>query len=212
MALSDWFLLAMVCLAGAASPGPSVILLINSVIKDGRKAGVAFGIAHGLGIFVYSALVASGLIILLSLAPWFSIALEFTGFLFLLWLSISMIKNSFQKVPIDETGSDTSSAPLFEYFRNGFLIVFLNPKIAAFYLAIFSQFLDAASNLEHKFLMVATATVIDELWYILLTFVIAVPKFIKFFKLSAKKIEFFLGVVLLLVNFVLGINIAFSVF
>ena len=212
MGLSDWFLLAMVCLAGAASPGPSVILLINSVIKDGRKAGVAFGIAHGLGIFIYSAMVASGLIILLSLASWFSIALECTGFLFLLWLSISMIKNSFQKVPIDETGSDASSAPLFEYFRNGFLIVFLNPKIAAFYLAIFSQFLDAASNLEHKFLMVATATVIDGLWYILLTFVIAVPKFIKFFKLSAEKIEFFLGVVLLLVNFVLGINIAFSVF
>ena len=66
MALSDWFLLAMVCLAGAASPGPSIILLINSVIKDGRKAGVAFGIAHGLGIFVYAALVTSGLIIFLS--------------------------------------------------------------------------------------------------------------------------------------------------
>jgi len=212
MGLSDWFLLAMVCLAGAASPGPSVILLINSVIKDGRKAGVAFGIAHGLGIFVYSALVASGLIILLSIAPWFSIALEFTGFLFLLWLSISIIKNSFQKVPIDETGSDPLSAPLFEYFRNGFLIVFLNPKIAAFYLAIFSQFLNAASNLEHKFLMVAVATLIDGLWYILLTFVISVPKFIKFFKLSSKKIEFFLGVVLLLVSFVLGINIAFTVF
>ena len=211
MGLSDWFLLAMICLAGAASPGPSVILLINSVIKDGRKAGVAFGISHGLGIFVYSALVASGLIILLSIAPWVSIALEFTGFLFLLWVSKSMIKNSFQKVPIDDNGSDPLSAPLFEYFRNGFLIVFLNPKIAAFYLAIFSQFLDAASSLEHKFLMVVTATVIDGLWYILLTFVIAVPKFIKFFKLSAKKIEFFLGVVLLLVSFVLGINIALKV-
>ena len=94
MGLSDWLILAMVCLAGAASPGPSVILLINSVIKDGRKAGVAFGIAHGLGIFVYSALVASGLIILLSIAPWFSIALEFTGFLFLLWLSICLLYTS----------------------------------------------------------------------------------------------------------------------
>ena len=206
MGLSDWLILAMVCLAGAASPGPSVILLINSVIKDGRKAGVAFGIAHGLGIFVYSALVASGLIILLSVAPWFSISLEFAGLLFLVWLSISMIKNSFKKVPIGETGGDPLSAPLFEYVRNGFLIVFLNPKIAAFYLAIFSQFLDGASNLEHKFLMVVTATVIDGLWYILLTFVIAVPKFIKFFKISVKKIEFFFGILLLIVSFVLGIK------
>ena len=211
MVFSDWFLLAMVCLAGAASPGPSIILLINSVIKGGRKAGVAFGIAHGLGIFVYSALVASGLIIVLSIAPWFSLALEFTGALFLLWLSVAIIKNSFHKVPINETGSDPLSATLFEYFRNGFLIVFLNPKIAAFYLAIFSQFLDAASKLEDKFLMVATATVIDGLWYVLLTFIIALPKFINFFKLSSKKIEIFLGVVLLIVSFVLGIKIALTV-
>ena len=79
---------------------------------------------------------------------------------------------------------------MFETFRNGFLIVFLNPKIAAFFLAIFSQFLNAASNLESKFIMVATASVVDGLWYILLTFVIAVPKFTNFVKVSEKKIEF----------------------
>lgn len=212
MALYDVLLLAMVCLAGAASPGPSIILLLNSVIKDGPKAGVVFGIAHGLGIFVYAALVASGLVILLSVAPWFSIALELVGLLFLLWLSISMIKNSLQKGSIDETGSDSSSAPLLKHGRNGFLIVFLNPKIAVFFLAIFSQFLDAASDLESKFIMVITATVIDGLWYILLSFVIAVPKFTKFAKLSVEKIEFFLGVLLLIVSFVLGGNIVITVF
>ena len=202
----------MVCLAGAASPGPSLILLINSVIKDGRQAGVVFGIAHGLGIFIYAVLVASGLIILLSVAPWFSIAFEFAGLLFLLWLSKSMIKSSFQQAQIDETTSESVSAPLLQYARNGFLIVFLNPKIAAFFLAIFSQFLDAASTLESKFIMVVTATVLDGLWYILLAFVIAVPKFTKLVKLSAKKIEFSLGILLLIVSFVLGIKMIGIVF
>jgi threonine/homoserine/homoserine lactone efflux protein len=186
--------------------------LLNSVIKDGPKAGVAFGIAHGLGIFVYAALVASGLVILLSVAPWFSIALELIGLFFLLWLSISMIKNSLQKGSIDETGSDSSSATLLKHGRNGFLIVFLNPKIAVFFLAIFSQFLDAASDLESKIIMVITATVIDGVWYILLTFVIAVPKFTKLAKLSVDKIEFFLGALLLLVSFVLSGNIIMVVF
>ena len=116
MDLADWYILALVCLAGAASPGPSWILLINSVVKDGHKAGIAFGIAHGLGIFVYAALIVSGLIILLSVAPWFSIALELTGLLFLLWLSFSMIKNSFQKASIDAVSSDIVSAPLLESF------------------------------------------------------------------------------------------------
>ena len=212
MALADWYILALVCLAGAASPGPSWILLIDSVVKGGHKAGIAFGIAHGLGIFVYAALVVFGLIILLSVAPWFSIALELTGLLFLLWLSFSMIKNSFQKASIDAGSSDIVSAQLLESFRNGFLIVFLNPKIAAFFLAIFSQFLNAASNLESKFIMVATATVVDGLWYILLTFVIAVPKFINFVKISEKKIDFFLGFLLLIFSIVLGIKMLMIVF
>ena len=212
MALADWYILALVCLAGAASPGPSWILLINSVVKDGHKAGIAFGIAHGLGIFVYAALVVSGLIILLSVAPWFSIALELTGLLFLLWLSFSMIKNSFQKASIDAGSSDIVSAQLLESFRNGFLIVFLNPKIAAFFLAIFSQFLNAASNLESKFIMVVTATVIDGLWYTLLTFVIAIPRFTKFVKVSEKKIEFSLGFLLLIFSIVLGIKMIMIVF
>ena len=206
MTLADWYILALVCLAGAASPGPSWILLINSVVKDGHKAGIAFGIAHGLGIFVYAVLVVSGLIVLLSVAPWFSIVLELTGLLFLLWLSFSMIRNSFQEPSIDEGTSDMVSAPLLESFRNGFLIVFLNPKIAAFFLAIFSQFLNAASNLQSKFILVATATVVDGLWYILLTFVIAVPKFTNFVKISEKKIEFSLGFLLFIFSIVLGIK------
>ena len=206
MTLADWYILALVCLAGAASPGPSWILLINSVVKDGHKAGIAFGIAHGLGIFVYAVLVVSGLIVLLSVAPWFSIALELTGLLFLLWLSFSMIKNSFQVDSIDAGTSDIVSAPLLESFRNGFLIVFLNPKIAAFFLAIFSQFLNAASNLQSKFILVATATLVDGLWYILLTFIIAIPKFTNFVKISEKKIEFSLGFLLFIFSIVLGIK------
>ena len=206
MTLADWYILALVCLAGAASPGPSWILLINSVVKDGHKAGIAFGIAHGLGIFIYAVLVVSGLVVLLSVASWFSIALELTGLLFLLWLSFSMIKNSFQEPSIDAGTSDMVSAPLLESFRNGFLIVFLNPKIAAFFLAIFSQFLNAASNLQSKFILVATATLVDGLWYILLTFVIAIPKFTNFVKISEKKIEFSLGFLLFIFSIVLGIK------
>ena len=37
MALADWYILALVCLAGAASPGPSWILLINSVLKEDKN-------------------------------------------------------------------------------------------------------------------------------------------------------------------------------
>ena len=121
---------------------------------------------------------------------------------------ISLVPTDPYNAPSSVTGTKIShSAPLMDHFRNGFLIVFLNPKIAAFFLAVFSQFLDAASSLESKLIMVITATVIDGFWYILLAVIIAVPKFTKFVKASAVNIEFFLGISLLVVSFVLGTKI-----
>ena len=61
MTLITWLLLASACLAGAASPGPSIALLSKTVLDGGRRAGVIFGLAHGLGIFFYAFLVAFGL-------------------------------------------------------------------------------------------------------------------------------------------------------
>jgi hypothetical protein len=55
--------------------------------------------------------------------------------------------------------------------------------------------------------MVITATVIDGCWYILLAFIIAVPKFTNFVKVSANKVEFFLGILLFIISIVIGIKI-----
>ena len=61
MTLITWVLLASACLAGAASPGPSIALLSKTVMDGGRRAGVIFGLAHGLGIFLYAILTTVGL-------------------------------------------------------------------------------------------------------------------------------------------------------
>ena len=69
MTLTEWTILALVCLAGASSPGPSLALLLQTIMKDGRRAGVVFGLAHGLGIFFYAVLVVSGVSVALSFVP-----------------------------------------------------------------------------------------------------------------------------------------------
>ena len=69
MTLITWALLASACLAGAASPGPSIALLSKTVMDGGRRAGVVFGLAHGLGIFFYAFLVAFGLSVTFSFIP-----------------------------------------------------------------------------------------------------------------------------------------------
>jgi threonine/homoserine/homoserine lactone efflux protein len=51
--------------------------------------------------------------------------------------------------------------------RDGFMIAFLNPKIALFFLALFSQFVSPEFEWGGKFLLAFTAAGIDAAWYCL---------------------------------------------
>ena len=192
MTLTTWVLLASACLAGAASPGPSIALLSITVMDGGRRAGVVFGLAHGLGIFFYAFLVAFGLSVTLTFIPFLIDFLNLAGLVFLFWLAYIMFSSSFA---LSESGQQKFqiSNTLFGNFGPGFLIVFLNPKIALFFLAIFTQFLGDASSFQEKAIMVSTATIVDTSWYIFLTFILALPKFRNFLQSRARVFEFTLG-------------------
>ena len=203
MTLTTWVLLVSACFAGAASPGPSIALLSKTVMDGGIRAGVVFGSAHGLGIFFYALLVAFGLSITLSFLPLLIGILNVAGLVFLLWLAYIMFSSSFALSTLDHQKFQISNT-LVGNFGSGFLIVFLNPKIALFFLAIFTQFADDASSFQEKAIMVTTATFIDTSWYIFLTFIIALPKIRKFFQSRAMVFEFILGCFFIILCLLLG--------
>jgi threonine/homoserine/homoserine lactone efflux protein len=207
MTLTEWFILVLACLAGASSPGPSLALLVQTVIKDGRRAGVVFGLAHGLGIFFYAFVVASGLNIALSFVPFLGIFIEISGLVFMMWLAFLMFKNSLAIDKFDEVEAFKASHSISWHARSGFLIVFLNPKVAIFFLAIFTQFLGENSSFEAKSLMVLTATVIDAGWYVLITFIIAMPRFVQILEPNSKRLEFILGCIFVIICILLSCKI-----
>ena len=55
----------IVCLLGAISPGPSMVVVINNAITKSRVNGIITAIAHGVGITIYAlfAVLGIGLII-----------------------------------------------------------------------------------------------------------------------------------------------------
>ena len=211
MTLTTWVLLASACLAGAASPGPSIALLSKTVMDGGHRAGVVFGLAHGLGIFFYAFLVAFGLSLSLSFIPFLIKFLNVAGLVFLLWLAYVTLSSSFAPSDSEQQKFQISNT-LFGNFGSGFLIVFLNPKIALFFLAIFTQFLGDASSFQEKAIMVSTATIIDTSWYIFLTLIIALPKFRKFLQLRARGFEFVLGCFFIILCLLLGHKILVEIF
>ena len=114
-----------------------------------------------------------------------------------------MLSSSFARSGSDQQKFQISNT-LFGNFGSGFLIVFLNPKIALFFLAIFTQFVGDASSFQEKAIMVFTATIVDTTWYIFLTFIIALPKFREFLQSRARVFEFTLGCFFIVLCLLLG--------
>ena len=201
MSVADWILLCLACLGGAASPGPSLALLIRSVIIDGRVAGVIFSIAHGAGILMYACLVITGLETILFNSPRTLLILQVAGCGFLFWVAIKMIVGNRMGTPEgnESQPSSRTSQPILKHAFEGFLIVFFNPKIAVFFFAIFSQFLAEDQNIAINAGMVSVAWLIDTAWYLFVTIIATLPPLAVLIKRYKGQLELLSGFALILI-------------
>ncbi len=83
--------------------------------------------------------------------------------------------------------------------RDGFLIAFLNPKVALFFLALFSQFVSAEMAMAARVQVAATAVVIDAAWYSLVALLLARGPVLAALRRHHDKVERATAVVLVLV-------------
>jgi len=204
LSLHDWLILTLTCLAGAASPGPSVILLIRSVTSQGVLAGLIFGISHGVGIFIYAGLVSLGLASLLVLMPAVFVTVQIAGVVFLLWIGFGMMHDGLAgHSPVMDQG--IVAGGLWRHGRDGFLIAFLNPKVAVFFTAVFSQFLAPDQPLLMRVQLTATAWAVDSLWYMLLAVVFGIPWVLKGFRQHSPRLHLIMGGGLMLLAVTIGV-------
>jgi threonine/homoserine/homoserine lactone efflux protein len=169
MSLSDWLSLTLVCILGAASPGPSLAVILSATQTVGRAGGVAAAIGHGLGVFVYACVAATSLSYVITHHATLFSALQIAGACLLIWLGARLLITSFTPtsapVVAETSGGMTSS------FLSGFAIAAFNPKIAAFFASLFSQFFAEGQPLGLHVGMATLAGLIDVVTYII--FVIA---------------------------------------
>jgi threonine/homoserine/homoserine lactone efflux protein len=162
MSESQWLSLALVCLLGAMSPGPSLVVVVRQSFSGGSRAGIACAVAHGFGIFLWAAMMVSGLGALVIASPNLFAAFRFAGVAFLFYLGIQALRAT-------SAGSEEVTAPFDENHgspaREGFLIALTNPKIAIFFAALFSQFIRPDAPAAEQWMIAGTAAIIDILWY-----------------------------------------------
>jgi threonine/homoserine/homoserine lactone efflux protein len=162
MSESQWLSLALVCLLGAMSPGPSLVVVVRQSFAGGSRAGITCAIAHGVGIFLWAAMMVSGLGVLVIASPDLFLAFRFAGAVFLIYLGIQSLRAT-------SAGSEEVTAPFDGNHgspaREGFLIALTNPKIAVFFAALFSQFIRPDAPAVEQWMIAGTAAIIDILWY-----------------------------------------------
>ena len=167
LAVNDWLLLIGVCALGAMTPGASLAVVTQHTLRGSARAGVSAGLAHAAGIGVYAAATVAGLAVVLRGFPQLEIAIRLAGSLFLLWLALGSWRAAARPAPEPDAQAGANAV------RDGFLIAFLNPKVALFFLALFSQFVSAEMAMAARVQVAATAVVIDAAWYSLVALLLA---------------------------------------
>jgi threonine/homoserine/homoserine lactone efflux protein len=192
MTTAIWLTIASICLLGAMSPGPSLAVVLQQTIRGGRKTGLVAAVTHGLGIGLYALLCISGIAVMITTSPVLFTTLQWLGAGYLVWIGIKGLR---ARAQADETlvnAPTTGSAA-----RDGFLVVFLNPKVAVFFIALFSQVIGSETSWLEKLVFAATAMLIDMGWYVLVALSFSNPRWLGRLQRNVVWLERAFGVVLI---------------
>lgn len=195
MTFTVWLSLFTICILGAMSPGPSLAMVAKHSLAGGRKNGLATAWAHAFGIGIYAFVTLIGLAVVLQQSPIIFKTISYTGALYLAYLGVNALRSKGGVAEKLESGKTVS---VWQSAREGFLISLLSPKIALFFIALFSQFVAVGDEPASKAIIVATPFLVDGLWYSLLTFMLSSPRLLDKLRSRAQLIDRLSGAVLIL--------------
>ncbi|PHR86762.1 MAG: lysine transporter LysE [Moritella sp.] len=196
MEFTAWLSLALICMMGAMTPGPSLAVVLKHTISGGRVNGVAASIAHGVGVGVYATLTVVGLAIVIQQTPWLFNVIKYAGVAMLLRMAYKALTS---KPALGDVAQQQEVVTLKDSIVQGFMIAFLNPKLAIFFLALFGQFVEADAGWLQNLIMVATVFTFDTLWYCLIAVVLSQSSMLDKLRNNVHKIDKVTGVILLAV-------------
>lgn len=192
MNLATWLTVVAICSLGAMSPGPSLAVVLRQTLAGGRRNGCVAALSHALGIGFYALASVSGLALLITASPPFYRAFQWAGAAYLAWLGLrGLLARASDPADFRPAATSASAA------REGFLIAFLNPKIAVFFIALFSQVIGPETPWIARLVYAATAAVIDGAWYLAVAWLVSSPLWLARLQRRALWFERLFGAVLL---------------
>ena len=202
MSLLIFLKIFAVCLLGAMSPGPSMVVVINNAIFKNRLNGILTSIGHGVGIGFYALFAVLGIALIIKTNLYVFNVIKFLSIIFLVYLGVNlMITND--KLEFD--GKDINSG--FTSFLQGLSISLLNPKIFIWFIAIYSQFMSVDNDMIFNTILILTASIVDATWYMILTILVTTNIALDFIKDKSVLLQKFVGSVFIIIGALLLIEL-----
>ena len=193
-------MMVLLLLAGAASPGPSLALVSRAAIQGGVKVGLLASLGHGLAISIYAFLAVRVAAFSQSDLEQFSQIIHIIAVIFLCYLGTSMVREGMKKKFKPAAFSEKKKIAELQHqtraFTSGFLIAFLNPKVALFFLAVFSTTIPLDITLSTTWTIAFLAGLIDGGWYALVSSLVSLKVFRKILGTKTAELDIIFGTIL----------------
>ncbi|NQE49997.1 threonine transporter [Herbaspirillum rubrisubalbicans] len=162
--------------AGAASPGPSFVMVARTSASMGRFNGLLAALGMGLGGLIFATASLLGLHGLLLAVPSLYLLLKVGGGLYLAYLGWRIWRGA--RTPLvaemDLPGASATISARFLFL--GLVTQLSNPKTAIVYASVFAAFLPSDSSVGLKVIIALLVFLIEASWYALVALVLSSPK------------------------------------
>ncbi|MFQ6548970.1 LysE family translocator [Aestuariibius sp. 2305UL40-4] len=125
MSGADLLLFNLALLASWLSPGPAFLVVTQTTLANGRRAGMAAALGLALTASIWTLAALLGLGILFEVVPWAATALRIAGATYLIWIAIETWRSA--RAPLTSTPEVQRRA-----LQRGVLVNLGNPKSILF--------------------------------------------------------------------------------
>lgn len=140
-ATSELWMFAGVIVLGQFSPGPDMVLLTRTALREGSKAGVEMASGIACGLAVHSTIAVGGVAVLFQRLPILQRMLLWVAAVYLLWLSYGMMKMAAEAWRSGLAVPAAAKANAHKPFVRGVLCNLFNPKVPLFLAVVCAPFL-----------------------------------------------------------------------
>ncbi|MCX8584038.1 MULTISPECIES: LysE family transporter [unclassified Gilliamella] len=206
MTVDTLILVITISCLGMISPGPDFFLVLKNSLSYNRKIALMTCLGVISAIAIHMSYCVAGIAVLITATPWLYNALRYAGAAYLLWIGVkALLAKSSGTAYVSKQALElnvTAKAA----FMQGLLCNLLNPKATLFFLAIFTQLLNASSTMVDKLVVAFIIWLEAAIWWPMVVFVFQTQIVQRrYFKLQVI-IDKLLGVILIVLGVKVGLG------